>query len=238
MTYRKNKSKKADAHKPFLKFIFGLSFAVLLIVFIYLSEIYEQLHFITNSNIIYIQPEFKIICILYLIAASGFYTLFYFYNKALKRQKIKKVKVLLISVLLIIIIVFCNLSYSYIDKQSFDFYNKTAWNTSKIFEKDEVEKINVSVEKSVLSIPHGFTFHEYYISCQLKTKNEDIVLESSSFNNYKSLYLYLNNFDNQIVVSDNTNVEQLCEYEQNNIFNSSDIVNENIKYIEKIFNQN
>ena len=236
MSYKKTAQKRFNSPKPFFKFVFGLSFAVLLIVMFYLSEIYKQIHLIANRSIIYIQPQFKIICILSLISAAGFYALLYFHNKILKRQKISKTKVSLISVLLIIIIIFCNLSYNYIDKKSFDYYNQTAWNTSKIFEKNEVEKINVSVEKSVLSMPHGFRLTEYYICCQLKMKNRDIIIESSDFNNYKYLYLYLKKFDYKIFYFDKTNFDQLYRYEQNNLFNSSDKTQENLKYIEQIFN--
>ena len=244
MTKKRKKTKSvrtiSKSQKALYGVVFGGLFAVLIVFALNISDIYKL--FLKPKGYLYVEPTFTPFAVLCVLVGISIILVIYFYGSFIDRKKAlkqirQKAKIILpiYLVLAIATSVFCFSSYYSIDDT--DSYSKnTIFGTEEISAKDDIQKISIRVEKSLHSLAgQGPIFIDYYIVCSLSDESGEYVLYSDYFYSYRDMYDYLSSL-NATVEADRSRLEELCDHQRNIPINfSAEKVNENIEYINKIF---
>ncbi|MCH5317876.1 MAG: hypothetical protein J1E05_07850 [Eubacterium sp.] len=236
---QKNIRMITKSQKALYGVVFGILISVLVIVLFYIPDIFKLLY--KPFGYLYVEPAFAAYVMLGVLISISFIIVICFYGsfidkkKTLKQIKQKVRKILPVYLILVIVIsVGCFSSVYCIDADSYS--KKVLFTTQKLFTEDDINKINIRVVKSSHSIiGKGAIYTDYYIACSFNTENEEYNLCSDYFYSYRDMYNYLSNL-NVTVEADRSNLEELCEHQRNIPINfSAEKVNENVEYINKIF---
>lgn len=241
---RKNKSKNlrtiTKSQKALYNVVFGGIIALLTAIAIWISDICKLLH--KPMGYSYVQPTVAAYTAFFVLFSISFILAVYFYGSLIDKKKTvkqikQKAKIILpvFIVLAIAVSVFCFPSYYRIDENA-SFSKNTLFGTEEVFAKDEINKVGIRVEKLSHSIGgRGPVFTDYSIVCSLSTESGEYQLNSDCFYSYRAMYDYLSRL-NAAVEADRGMLEELCEHQKNIPLNfSAEKVNENIEYINKIF---
>ena len=220
--------------------IFGGLFAVLIVFVLNISDIYKLLY--KPKEYSYVEPTFAAFLVLCVLIAISIALVIYFYGSLIDRKKtikqIRRKAKMILPIYLALAIVISALSFSscYCIDDTASYSKNTLFGSEEILAKDDIEKVSIHVEKSLHSLAgKGPVFIDYYIVCTLSHESGEYVLYSDYFYSYRDMYDYLSSC-NATVEADRSRLEELCEHQRNIPINfSADKVNENIEYINKIF---
>ncbi len=235
---RKYNTGKSKNSKLF-KLVLGIIFALLILLLLDFSDFFVATH--NFRKYCYVMPS-KLTCIIsYCLLCISIIIVFVIYDKiCIKQIKINELFetnkrfIIFLSVLLLGANILCYSSYYYIDKSELNYNKTTLFFSQKKFSCVDVERINISIENAIVSPTGGTPFDNYFIICTVYTKSGKYILESENFCNYSDLFNYIINTKSDINI-DKSNYDELCQYELGKPLLSEKEKNENIKYINKIF---
>lgn len=241
MSNKRKKSKSVrtitKSQKALYGAIFGGLFAILIVFVLNISGIYKLLY--KPKGYLYVEPTFAAFAVLCVFIGIGLFLAIYFYGSFMdKRKTLKQVKqrakmiLPIYLVLAIVISVFCYSSFNYIDDIAYG--EKSLFATREILSNDDIKKINIYVLNAPILPTKGRSIIEYSIACELISENDERIIDSSYFYSYQYMYDYLSGL-NATVEADRYKLDNLIEYQRRPVNFSAENVNENIEYINKIF---
>lgn len=240
---RKNKGKNlrtiTKSQKALYGVIFGGLFAVLIVFGIKIFDIYKLIY--KPMGYLYVEPVFSAVLALFLVLTSlGIILVIYFYGSLTDRKKTLKqikqrVKIILpiYLVLAIAASAFCFPSYYSIDDTA-AYRKNTLFGSEALFVKDDITNVDIYVLGLSVVPSSGRMAMKYSIACTLSTENGEYTINSDSFYGYRDMYDYLSGL-NATVKADRDKLEKLIEYQRRPANFPAEKVNENIEYINKIF---
>ena len=237
---KKNKSVRtiSKSQKALYNAGFGVLIAIFIVLALWISDIYKLLH--KPMGYLYVEPTAAAYISFYILIGMGLILTVYFYGslidrkKALKqiRQKAKMILPIYL-VLAIVISAFCFPSYYSIDDTA-SYSKNTLFGSEEIFTKDDIKCIDIYVLGSPIGASTARMVMEYSIACTLSVESGKYTINSDCFYSYRDMYDYLSGL-NATVEADRYKLDDLIEYQRRPANFSAENVNENIEYINKIF---
>lgn len=242
MSNKRKKSKSVRTISKSQKALYGAVFvglfAILIVFLLNIFDIYKLLY--KPKGYLFVEPTFAAFAVLCVLIVISIILVIYFYGsfidrkKALKQIK-KKAKIILpiYLVLAIVTSVFCFPCYYNIDDTA-SYSKNTLFGSEEILAKDDIQKIDIYVLGSPIAASTARMVMAYSIACTLSTENGEYTINSDCFYSYRDMYDYLSGL-NTMVEADRYKLDDLIEYQRRPANFSAENVNENIEYINKIF---
>ena len=242
MSNKRKKSKSARTISKSQKVLYGAVFvglfAILIVFLLNIFDIYKLLY--KPKGYLFVEPTFAAFAVLCVLIVISIILVIYFYGsfidrkKALKQIK-QKAKIILpiYLVLAIVTSVFCFPCYYRIDDTA-SYSKNTLFGSEEILAKDDIKKIDIYVLGSPIAASTARMVMVYSVVCTLSTENGEYTINSDCFYSYRDMYDYLSGL-NATVEADRYKLDDLIKYQRRPANFSAENVNENIEYINKIF---
>lgn len=237
---RKRKKRPHKQTDTLYKIIFGITFAIEIVsILLFYEGIITKL-FYANKNYYFVESStsaflaFCFMIVFHLVLLVVLYDkvvvkkipLKLFNNKILKKSCILKLIVVIFITAIALVYSLSNISY----------INDTVYYDGQTYTNlNEIKSAHIYAKKDIISLPKSSPSYRYLIVCELEFNSSSLNCYSSNFYGYKSMYLFLKSIDDGLIRVEQSEFNNLIEYEKESLRMISEIqVKENVSFIEKI----